>query len=52
MKCPKCGTDTTKTKHIILPINNIDVKMTQISDIINTYTSLKKLKEKSAATQF
>ena len=28
-----------KTKHIILPINNVDVKMSQISDIINNYPS-------------
>merc|ERR1711871_1398458 len=33
-----------KTKHLILPINNVDVKMNQISDLINNYPSLKKLK--------
>merc|ERR1711871_1532350 len=37
---------TNKTKHILLSINNVDVKMTQISDIINKFPSLKKLKEK------
>jgi hypothetical protein len=31
--------------HILLPIINIDVKISQLSDIINTYTSMKRLND-------
>ena len=33
------------TKHIVIPINNVDVKLSQIADIINNYPSLNKIKE-------